>query len=272
MTQSPAQFAIRTLRAIEVLAFKASTPSELAQALLVHPRAARRLLSQLQRDGWLSYTNGPDERVYAPTLRFVALAALIGARAPLVTITEPALEQLYAATERPATLAIAGYDATICVVRRVGGYATHATTPTVAPVHCTAPGKILLAYRDAWRRAVLEGPLQRYTDRTVTDPDVLDTELTRVRHAGYAVEDEEHIDGLRGLAAPIAGPGGPVLAALAISVPDSGSLERHIDDLRAAARVASEAVAGAVERYALEPRIVYRLLASYGLAPVDAFL
>jgi IclR family acetate operon transcriptional repressor len=272
MSQSPAQFAIRTLRAIEVLAFNASTASELADALLVHPRAARRLLSQLQRDGWLSYTKGPGERVYAPTLRFVALAAQIGARAPLVTVAEPALQQLYATTGHPAALAIAGYDATICVVRCVASYATQAMVPMVAPVHCTALGKVLLAHRDAWRRTVLGRPLQRCTERTMTDPGALDAELSRVRHAGYAVEDGEHIDDFRALAAPVAGPNGPVLAAIAITVWDRGSLDEHIDEVCAAADVVSEAVGAAVERYALEPRIVYRLLASYGLDPVDAYL
>jgi IclR family KDG regulon transcriptional repressor len=272
MSQSPAQFATRTLRAIEVLAFNRSTASEVADALLVHPRAARRLLSQLQRDGWLSYTRGPEERVYAPTLRFVALAAQIAARAPLVTITEPALRQLHAATGHPAALAIAGYDATICVVRCIGAYPGQATVPTVAPAHCTALGKVLLAHREAWRRRVLGSPLERFTDCTVTDPDTLDSELCRVLDAGYAVEDGEHADGLRGLAAPVAGPNGPVLAAIAITVWDSSCLDGHIDDVRAAACVACKAVAAAVERYALEPRIVYRLLASYGLAPVDAYL
>jgi DNA-binding IclR family transcriptional regulator len=272
MSQSPAQFAVRTLRAIEVLAFNASTASELAEALLVHPRVARRLLSQLQRDGWLSYTKGPDERVYAPTLRFVALAAQIRARAPLVTMAEPALQELHAATGHSAALAITGYDATICVVRWVGADAVRATVPTVAPAHCTALGKVLLAHRDAWRRSVLGTELQRCTDRTVTDPDALESELRRVLDTGYAVEDGEHVDGLRGVAAPVAGPNGPVLAALAITVGSSGGLDRHIDHVRAAARAASEAVGAAVERYALEPRIVYRLLASYGLAPVDAYL
>ena len=46
--------------------------------------------------------------VYAPTLRFIALAAEIGARAPLTTMTSSALERLHAATGRPAMLTIPG--------------------------------------------------------------------------------------------------------------------------------------------------------------------
>jgi DNA-binding IclR family transcriptional regulator len=119
MSQSPAQFAVRTLRALEVLTFAPATAAELAEALGVHPRVAGRLLSQLQRDGWLSYS-GHSPRIYAPTLRFVALAAHIAARAPLVTITSPAVQGLHAATDIPAALSIPGYDATVCTIRSCG--------------------------------------------------------------------------------------------------------------------------------------------------------
>jgi DNA-binding IclR family transcriptional regulator len=272
MSRSPAQFAVRTLRALEVLAFTPTTASGIADALLIHPRRARRLLSQLQRDGWLSYRTGAHERVYVPTLRFVALAAEIGARAPLTTMTSPALERLHAATGRPATLTIPGYRGAVCVARCVGEHGVQPAVAAVAPAHCTAAGKVLLAHRDAWRRSVLARPLQRCTERTVTDPTTLERELDFVRYHRYALEDGEHVDGVRGVAAPVVVPDGPVLAAISVVACDSEPLDREVDEVRAGARQASEAVAAAVERYALEPRIVYRLLASYGLEPVDAYL
>jgi DNA-binding IclR family transcriptional regulator len=272
VSQSPAQFAIRTLRALEVLAFTPATAPDIADALCIHPRRARRLLSQLQRDGWLSYRRGPNERIYAPTLRFAALAAEIAARAPLTTMTSPALESLHAASGRPTMLTIPGYRGTVCVARCLGEHGAQPAVAAVAPAHCTAAGKVLLAYRDAWRRSVLATPLQRCTERTVTDPTALDDELDRVRYQGYALEDGEHLDGVRGAAAPVVGPAGPVLAAISVVASKSHLLEREVEEVRAAARQASDTVAAAVERYALEPRIVYRLLASYGLRPVDAYL
>src|SRR5512133_2215547 len=214
MSQSPAQFAIRTLRALEVLAFAPTTAAGIADALLMHPRRARRLLSQLQRDGWLSYRHGPDGRIYAPTLRFVALAAEIAARAPLTTLTSPALERLHATTGRPAMLTIPGYGGTVCVARCLGERGTQPAVVAVAPAHCTAPGKVLLAYRESWRRSVLATPLERCAERTVTDPAALHRELDRVRQQGYALEEHEHVGGVRGAAAPVKGPGGPVLAAI----------------------------------------------------------
>jgi DNA-binding IclR family transcriptional regulator len=185
-------------------------------------------------------------------------------------MTSSALERLHAATERPAMLTIPGYRGTVCVARCFG---EHGAQPAaVAPAHCTSAGKVLLAYREAWRRSVLATPLERCTERTVTDPAALDQELDRVRDQGYTLEDGEHLDGVRGVAAPVLGPDGPVLAAISVVACDSARLDREVDEVRAAARQASETVATAVERYALEPRIVYRLLASYGLRPVDAYL
>jgi IclR family acetate operon transcriptional repressor len=106
----------------------------------------------------------------------------------------------------------------------------------------------------------------------MTDPEALERELTRVRVEGYALEDEEQVDGLRGLAAPVTGPDGEVIAAIALAAWDPRPLDREAGHVRAAARAASEALAAAPDRYALKRGIVYRLLASYGLAPVNAFL
>lgn len=269
------QFAVRTLRALEILAFTPMTAPQVAEVLGVHPRTARRLLGQLRRDGWLSYcTQTP--RVYAPTLRLVALAAQIGAGAPLATLTAPVVERLQADTGLVASLAIPSYDATVCLVRCCGARAAQPPLGEAAPACCTATGKVLLAHRDAWRQAVLGAPLARCTNRSVADALALERELTGVRVHGYAVEDGELVKGVRALAAPVAGPGGEVLAAIAVTFHDEAVSVRPLDELprrvQGAGEAASKALADGAARYPLHREIVYRLLASYGLAPVNAYL
>jgi DNA-binding IclR family transcriptional regulator len=76
--------------------------------------------------------------------------------------------------------------------------------PMRVHLHTNAPGLAILAELDAERRdRLLAGDLPASTDRSVTDPDALRERLERVREAGYVVDDEELIRGMRGVAAPI---------------------------------------------------------------------
>jgi len=275
IAHSPAQFAVRTLRALEVLAFTPTTAPRVAAELGVHPRTARRLLRQLREDGWVSYTREPPH-IYAPTLRFVALAAHIGGRAPLATLTAAAVEQPHAATGLPATLSIPAYDATVCLVRSCGEPAAGPLLTLPEPAHCTAAGKVLMAHREPWCRSILALPLMACTERTVTEPALLEREFGRIRVEGYAVADGEHVDGVCQVAAPIAGPDGDVLAAIGVTIYPGATPAFEPDSLaesvQTAARAATDALVTAAAHYPLHRGIVYRLLASYGLAPVNAYL
>jgi hypothetical protein len=67
-----------------------------------------------------------------------------------------------------------------------------------------------------------------------------------------------------------------MLAAIAVTVP-AGAMPAFVADslaesVQSAARAATAALVTAAEHYPLHRGIVYRLLASYGLAPVNAYL
>ncbi|MEV0902106.1 IclR family transcriptional regulator [Actinoplanes sp. NPDC049802] len=86
---------------------------------------------------------------------------------------------------------------------------------TLLPLHATALGKVLLAYRAG-------GPapdLPPFTRLTLTDPRALAVALERVRESGWAAEVEEMTLGQAAVAAPIRGYGGLVVGAIGISGP-----------------------------------------------------
>lgn len=89
------------------------------------------------------------------------------------------------------------------------------------PAHCTGVGKVLLAHLPAEERAeVLETKgLARYTRNTITDAERLEAELARIREEGYAVDNEEIMDSLRCVAAPIQDQTGRVVSAISLSGP-----------------------------------------------------
>ena len=95
--------------------------------------------------------------------------------------------------------------------------------PTGAPVpiHCTASGKLYLSQLDPMpRRRILERlRLSRQTPFTIVDIDQLELDLQKTRERGYALDDEEFIEGLVAVAVPIVDPSGRFCAGLALHGP-----------------------------------------------------
>ncbi len=114
------------------------------------------------------------------------------------------------------------------------------------PAHCTGVGKVLLAYLhpgEVKRIIALKG-LPRYTRNTITDPHRLEAELEKIRSQGYAIDNEEIMDSLRCVAAPLREYNGKVCAAISVSGPaarmDGERLQLVIDRItRTAAEISA---------------------------------
>ena len=114
------------------------------------------------------------------------------------------------------------------------------------PAHATAAGKVMLAgLRPARLSELLERTgLPRLAPRTVADRRALDRELMRIRSEGAAVEVEEYVPGVAGVAAPVLGADGEVTAALGVSVPRSEFTARRWELERVVRIAAARAVVG----------------------------
>ncbi|HZU05148.1 MAG TPA: IclR family transcriptional regulator [Chloroflexota bacterium] len=88
------------------------------------------------------------------------------------------------------------------------------------PAHCTSMGKALLAALPPEEREqrLASLRLEPWTPRTITDRRVLASELDRVQHRGFAINDEETVLGLRSVAAVIRDRNGCGAAALNVAV------------------------------------------------------
>jgi len=88
------------------------------------------------------------------------------------------------------------------------------------PVHCTASGKVFLAFApEAVRERLLVQPLERLTPHTITDRSALEAQLEEARRSGVAHTHEELEVGVDAIAAPVHGPDGDVVAAVDVSGP-----------------------------------------------------
>ena len=88
-------------------------------------------------------------------------------------------------------------------------------------LHCTALGKATMAFLpiEEVRRLLKEQGMPKQTSRTITTLTALKTELERVRERGYALDDEESMEGAFCVAVPLLDSDNNPFAAISISGP-----------------------------------------------------
>jgi DNA-binding IclR family transcriptional regulator len=101
----------------------------------------------------------------------------------------------------------------------------------VKHLHCTAAGKAILAYTPDERveEIVDTVGLPPNTPQTITDREALFDELERIRERGYSVADEEQLQGIRAVGAPIRDSNGNARGAVAVSGPTSRLKGEHFE-------------------------------------------
>ena len=97
------------------------------------------------------------------------------------------------------------------------------------PYHCSANGKVLLAFAAAGAEA---GPLEALTSRTIVEPALLGAELESIRREGFATAVDELELGLSAVAAPVLDESGRAIAALSVSGPTLRLSPRRVAELR----------------------------------------
>jgi IclR family acetate operon transcriptional repressor len=193
------------MQALELLTFNDLSCPQLAAALQIHLRTARRLLLRLASDGNIHQTSDSRRR-YRATLRLAALGCQVIAHAELPRIGAPYVAALHAETGADAHLFIPSYRGVACVVHCSGSTAECVPRPALRellPAHASAAGKVLMAFRQHWRDSVLAPALPRYTDATMTSQAAIQRLATETRSRGYAIDAGEYQAGVIGLAVPI---------------------------------------------------------------------
>jgi len=102
------------------------------------------------------------------------------------------------------------------------------------PIHCTALGKVLLAWLPDDERARLVSGIkfEKLTPKSIVQRTAFERELRRARVAGYAIDDEEFVTGVRCLAAPVFDQAGGVVMALGTIGPKHRMTHQRLRECR----------------------------------------
>ncbi len=224
-TAAPAESGIRTLdRSLDILAALAAggglSLTDLAARLHQPTSTVHRMLMTLERRGMAEIDPATQQwHVGAETFR---IGSAFMRRSGIVERARPILEALMRATGETTNLGVIRNGKVLFVAQVETHEMIRAFFPlgTESPMHASGIGKALLAHRSPEEVAAFAaGGLERFTDRTLTDPAALAASLAEIRERGFALDDEERTEGMRCIAVAARDRTGSPVAGVSISGP-----------------------------------------------------
>ena len=163
-------------------------------------------------------------------------------------IARPFMDQLMRKTRESVFLGIRNLDHVTILDTVESTNDLKITSPigTTIPLLAGAVGKVFLAeMEENTVAALLEQGLPRFTNRSITDPQVYSAQLQQARQTGHAVDDEEYISGVRAVAAPIRSDG-HLLAAVWVVGFTPGMGDEKLQAVAQETRTAAEQISARI--------------------------
>lgn len=208
---------IRILDALHKLGHAGVT--ELASAVDMNKSTVHNHLSTLKSEDLVVQRDGE----YILGLRLLEFGGLARNQRPVYDVATPEIERLARQTGELANLVIEEYGYGVYLVCERGDDAVNLDIYSGVRrlLHVTASGKAILAHLPTEQvdKIIKHHGLPAKTNKSITDREVLLDQLKEVKKQGFAVDEEEHISGLRCIGAPILDSNETVLGAVSISVP-----------------------------------------------------
>lgn len=195
--------------------------ADLCKSLRLAKSTVFRLLATLEHRGYVRRDQTGNR--YRLGVRTLELGMAVLNHLELRDIARPELEAIVAETGEIAHLAVLDQGEVVYIDKVEGQQPIriYSRVGRRAPAYCTGVGKVLLSGLDEQDlRAYLDShPLRQYTPSTITDRSRLLEELRAARERGYALDQEEHEEGVRCIAVPIRDHTGHVVAAVSLTAP-----------------------------------------------------
>ncbi|OVE82842.1 IclR family transcriptional regulator [Natronolimnobius baerhuensis] len=221
-TLSTVSTTFRIIDALERL--DEATAVELMSDLDLSKSAVYNHLTTLKQHGYIVQ----EEDRYSLSLEFLRLGEFVRNKNRVYVTARPRLVELAENTGEYTHLSTEEHGRLIHIWKVKGEHAVGQRfqknkMQETDRLHYTATGKAILAHLPETRREeiIQQSDLVRKTENTITAPDALREELETIRSEGYAYNNEEQIEGLRAVGAPIRDKSGRVLGAISISGPTS---------------------------------------------------
>ena len=239
----------KALRLLDHLAHSSEQVSlaDLSRKLLLPKTTSHRLAAMLEREGFID--KDPVTLRYSLGSQFENMALIALRNGATANLRRRLMEELAGRLGVRINFAVLKSGKLMLVewVESVALIRIDLKAGTQVPAHCSASGKLLLAFApDAVRQQFLKlAPFKALTGATITSARALSRHLDLIRRQGFAEDKQEFLPGVCCLAVPVRNAEGNVVAGLALMAPEiSFPLKqacRHLPELQAFAEAISVA-------------------------------
>ncbi len=223
----------------------------------IHKSTAHRFLKHLEREGYLVRTEA-GAYLIGPRLSQMSTRGSQGAT--LQAVARPILWELWKSTQETVNLAVLdqGTVLYVDVIESPHEFRLSSRVGTRRSLHVTALGKALAAFLPAELRASVLSTIkfQPATPKTIMNLVQFRQELEKIRRQGYAVDDEEAVQGARCVSAPILSSDREPIAAVSVSGPVTRVSPNQVAALAGAVSSAARAISAAMGFSQQEPEMV----------------
>jgi DNA-binding IclR family transcriptional regulator len=194
------------------------TLSQIAERTGLNKTTAKRLLSNLTNRGYLRQS--PEVKTYQLGLRLFELGGVVFSSFSLRKAAAYPMSELQNETGATVLMGVMMEDELVYIDKREGRGMIRISSDIGwrRPLHYGMLGMVLMAFIEPEKVNVIlkKRPLKAYSAHSITDREAFGLRLEKIRRQGYIVENEEAVDGISGIAAPIWDYSGHVIAALGI--------------------------------------------------------
>lgn len=204
---------------------------DLSERLGMDKATVHRLINTVKDAGFVN--QNPDNKKYSNSLKLLAMGNRVMDKSGVKHVARPYMEELSEKTGETINLGIRVGNK-IVYVDKLESSSTIKVGLGIGvsvPSYCSGLGKAILAFTPQGELGEILNSItfEKYTESCITERDQLLKEFEKIRQNGYAVDDEEYVDGLICFGAPIFDFHGNPVAAISVSCPKYRyDRERHL--------------------------------------------
>ncbi|TEA79858.1 IclR family transcriptional regulator [Allopusillimonas ginsengisoli] len=250
---------LRVLNVLEQLAntLYPQTLAQLAQRTGLPKTTLMRMLQALESAAYV--TRMPGDLGYVPGPRASQLSLHVLRTPHFLRACRHVLGKLITITGEACNLTAPAGDAVHYLARvespDLQRLQLHMEIGAHVPLHCTASGKLFLAFApDIERQQILNRvALKALTPKTIVDRQQLDAELRHIRSLGIGIDNEEFVRGMVAIAVPVHDAQEQVIAAVACHAATAQKSLQELLEYTEPMRQAAKAMTAVLSAQAPQP-------------------